>query len=259
MVVGGKHFRTFDDKIYDFTGECSYLLARDFVDQTFSIVINYGQENGVFAKKSLTISHHSQKVEIFTDFRVLVNGRSVELPVSADHTAVYRQGSTLIVDNQHGVKVTCEMPYDICSVSVSGWYHGKIAGMLGTFNNEPTDDFTSGRGRHVTSPEALADSWTVGERCNIANHAASLSENTPRTSQPEHRECTSLFLKDESALARCFWTVDTRKFMRMCERGDRCQIAAFYARECRLHGINVAVPEQCGELILHFEFNGDDG
>ena len=32
---------TFDKKFYEFAGECSYLLARDFIDQSFSVVVNY--------------------------------------------------------------------------------------------------------------------------------------------------------------------------------------------------------------------------
>lgn len=39
VVVGHQHFVTFDKVFYDFAGECSYLLTRDFEDGNFTLAL----------------------------------------------------------------------------------------------------------------------------------------------------------------------------------------------------------------------------
>lgn len=41
IIVGTKYFKTFDGKTYDFSGNCSYLLAHDFVGKKFSLFMRY--------------------------------------------------------------------------------------------------------------------------------------------------------------------------------------------------------------------------
>jgi len=40
-LTGTQHFMTFDKKFFEFAGECSYLLARDFIDKSFAVIVNY--------------------------------------------------------------------------------------------------------------------------------------------------------------------------------------------------------------------------
>lgn len=39
VTWGKNHFRTFDNRVYDFRGSCQYLLARDCLYQTFDIYV----------------------------------------------------------------------------------------------------------------------------------------------------------------------------------------------------------------------------
>lgn len=41
MLIGSKHFLTFDQKYYNFEGSCTYLLANDFDDHNFTMLISY--------------------------------------------------------------------------------------------------------------------------------------------------------------------------------------------------------------------------
>lgn len=41
MIAGGQHYMTFDGRYYEFSGECTYLLAQDFVRQQFAVLIKY--------------------------------------------------------------------------------------------------------------------------------------------------------------------------------------------------------------------------
>ncbi len=59
---------------------------------------------------------------------MLVDGRRSETPVEFGTTVVRRDGNLVRVDSGKGVSVKCDLPYDRCSVSVTGWYFGKTGG-----------------------------------------------------------------------------------------------------------------------------------
>lgn len=44
MLVGSNHFITFDKKFYNFNGKCTYLLARDFLDKNFTLLVSYEED-----------------------------------------------------------------------------------------------------------------------------------------------------------------------------------------------------------------------
>ena len=64
--VRGDHFTTFDGGEFDFSRKCSYILARDFVDGNFSVIMNYLEKN----KKQLVITTASQTLQIAPNGKV---------------------------------------------------------------------------------------------------------------------------------------------------------------------------------------------
>lgn len=40
----GQHVKTFDDRHYEFLGTCSYVLARDIIDRSFTIIKDYEKD-----------------------------------------------------------------------------------------------------------------------------------------------------------------------------------------------------------------------
>ncbi len=61
---------TFDKKFYEFAGECSYLLARDFIDGKFAVIVNYDNVHGQMTKKSITAYVGDKEIEIYPRFKV---------------------------------------------------------------------------------------------------------------------------------------------------------------------------------------------
>ncbi len=247
---------TFDKRFYEFAGECSYLLARDFIDGKFSVIVNYDKVGGRVVKKSISVASGGKNIEIFSNFKVNVDGAQTELPIVAGKTYVSREGNFIKVTNEHGIRVTCDVSHDRCTVDVSGWYYGKTGGLLGTYDNEPANDFTTPERTNATTPEQLADSWTVGRRCAVANRAVHVEEfsDSRRTAL-----CAKYYRDDSSPFRKCFKQVDNEVFMRMClnempidsnripQAEDICNVASFYVDECRRQGVWMSMPSDCGK------------
>lgn len=74
MLIGNQHFMTFDKRFYDFVGKCQYVLANDFADQNFSVIVNYNdgdQANERYPKKqSIVVVSDFHHVEIRSDLKV---------------------------------------------------------------------------------------------------------------------------------------------------------------------------------------------
>lgn len=70
MLIGSQHFMTFDNTFFDFAGQCSYVLAHDFIDANFSVIINYHREGQGVSKKSLVMLSDNKHIEITPYFTV---------------------------------------------------------------------------------------------------------------------------------------------------------------------------------------------
>ena len=91
---------TFDKRFFEFAGECSYLLARDFINGQFSVVVNYARARDHVVRKSITVLGGGAQFEVMPDGRVNMNGQMVELPVTAGNMVIRRSGNLVIVENR---------------------------------------------------------------------------------------------------------------------------------------------------------------
>lgn len=261
-IAGSQHYMTFDKKFYDFAGECSYLLARDFIDKTFSVVVNYDKAaRGLPTKKSITVMCEGKQIEIFSDAKITLDGSRVEMPLRVGNATVSRQGSSISVKNDLGLEVTCDLPHDHCTVAVTGWYYGKTAGMFGTYDNEPSNDFTTIDKTLVDKPEMMSEGWSVGARCRPVNRAVAtpLDENTRR-----YRACATYFSDATSPFRSCFRRVSPEPYLAMCvndvpasdnsleAQEDVCRVAAAYQHECRRQEVHIRLPSQCVRCEVPF-------
>lgn len=70
ILMGTKHLMTFDGKIYDLASNCSVLLAKDFVHNTFTIILNEETSNS----RSLYVEMNQTVISIYP--RLKVGGES---------------------------------------------------------------------------------------------------------------------------------------------------------------------------------------
>ncbi|XP_065341223.1 uncharacterized protein LOC135940312 [Cloeon dipterum] len=273
LITVNGHVITFDGNHYKvknvFCG--SYLLAADYMDNTFAIVASYGSETEKKAGQlsSLTLyTHNGNKVTIEmtqvstrTDVdglsKIFINGSTqVELPLVVDDFELTRQGPKVVALNERGVGLHCNIVNGICSLDLSGWYHGKVAGIMGSFDKEQRNDFAKPDGRVLDSVVEFLEEWKVSGSTDCEMPKKVKTNNNDAGAAV----CAQLFSKSSSVLQPCFARLDPEPFRIMCEqdatdgvasdKGPDCLAAEAYVEQCRFVGMDVSLPAHCSRCRL---------
>merc|ERR1712004_271343 len=60
-IAGHQQFLTFDRKFYEYAGACSYILAKDNINNLFKVVVNYDRSRN---EKSITVEVDGQVIKV---------------------------------------------------------------------------------------------------------------------------------------------------------------------------------------------------
>ena len=267
-ISGSQHYVTFDKRFYAFEAECDYLLARDFIDGKFSVVVSYAREGGEM-KKSIIVMDGNQQVKIMPDGQIMKDGRSAELPMTMAKSVVLRVANMVLIKNKHGLNVECDLKHDRCTLEVTGWYHGKTAGLMGTYDNEPVNDLIKNDGSRASGIDDFTKSWAIKSQCRNARNLAVSQEPVPET--PAYTQCQTYFNNTDSIFRRCFSIVKPWTAMRMCvndiaKSKGICHAVDYYYSECRKHEVHMHKPKECRKFhcalisigSANFKFNASD-
>lgn len=129
---------------------------------------------------------------------------AVQLPYITKQISVTREGSTVVVNTKNGFQVKCNLVHQICTFKMSGWYFGKTAGLLGTYNYEEHDDFKRPKGQIANSINVFAKSWELKKGCKTNNLVAEAQINK---NSDYYKTCKTHFASRSSPLAACFGEV----------------------------------------------------
>uniref|UniRef100_T1J6R0 Vitellogenin domain-containing protein n=1 Tax=Strigamia maritima TaxID=126957 RepID=T1J6R0_STRMM len=225
-------FITLDGVHYAYTGECVYVLAHDFAGGNLSLSVDFSSR-----PFSLILLIGGKEVEIGS--KVSVNGRKSELPLIIGDANIVRHGNILYVYPARGTSLQCHLEYEVCWLWMDGWYFGRTAGLLGRYNNEPSDDVVLGNA-------SFPSQWEVG-RGGCKSHV----NRAPIVSDFQSDiDCWSYFENQYSFFKLCFSRVDPAPFLSSC-RGDSfqglglCRTALSYVSACDFQGIPLAMPYEC--------------
>lgn len=153
-MINSKGLVTFNNKYLDLSdaGSCQYLLARDFLNKDFSVVINFESFSKEKIKKSILFTDGTDQVEI-KDYNVFINNRYTDnddLPfIELKTISVELPGwDTLIIKHSSGVILRISLYDDILSLELSPIYAGRIMGLWGSlFTNEHDGDMIEPSGK----------------------------------------------------------------------------------------------------------------
>lgn len=276
LLVGSRHIVTFDKTSLEFDAsefresrvlddQCSYLLAHDFIDGHFTLILkpsSLPSENQSFLSKSLIIKSKESSVEIelgnpVGKIRVGDHPMTV-LPSTNGDFLITRELNVVTVTSKRGFKVQCNLEFDVCRIELSGWYFGKIAGVLGTMNNEDFDDLTTADNEVTESKDTFLNSWVAaGNRYQTTSDA---SQNVSEFFEQLSWNCDSFFRQKTSYFTNCFLVVDPQPFYEMCiQLGSlpryqttsknmekaACTSAIAYIDACAGQNIPLRIPDTC--------------
>nr|CAD7432411.1 unnamed protein product [Timema monikensis] len=128
VLAGPQHIITFDRKFIEYQGTCSYLLAADFVDHNFTLVISYDDKpkRGAY-EISFIAGKKVVSVNIFNDEVTFQKGMS-RLPLEFGDIYVYQETSMINIDSIRGFSLRCNLKFDTCTFTLSGpWTVGSCS------------------------------------------------------------------------------------------------------------------------------------
>uniref|UniRef100_UPI00398E7A26 uncharacterized protein n=1 Tax=Pristiophorus japonicus TaxID=55135 RepID=UPI00398E7A26 len=262
LLIGNKHYVTFDGKMYDFASKCSFLLAKDFLRNTFTVLLNHESDG----RNSLHVEMNQTTIDIYPGVKVEENCKAGELPLVKNGVTVKRDLNVVKVSNQNGVTVSCDMQHEICSLTLPGWYHGISAGLFGTNDNEAGNEFTLPNHAQTEDVQEFTQKWQIDAPCHTTDKKVKLSFGSAF-----QYICKTLFKGTYSPLRNCF-RVPNLAIMRqqqlvvedppevdpvpfydmclndMCESLDLqpgCNLAAAFVHLCNRNFVPLEIPSQC--------------
>ncbi|KAM0732090.1 Apolipophorin [Formica fusca] len=242
IVVDGGHFFTFDGNHFGIAGDCTYILAQDMQDGNFSVVANFNKGNLI----SVTVTEPKESITLKNNGNILVNNKPADFPANTKNLHAFLITPTAHIKSDYGVHVTCsyKLPL-VCTVRVSGFYHGKLRGLLGDGNNEPYDDYTLPSGKITQSETEFANGYKLKPDCAAVN---AIDHKT----QERNPVCTEYFTSEKSSLKKCFNYIKPAYYRDACDYAANgnpqapCLLAAAYYSACfykRVYGISI--PAAC--------------
>ncbi|XP_061107394.1 kielin/chordin-like protein [Conger conger] len=252
IVFGDPHYRTFDGKMINFQGACTYVLAEDCEGGDFSIhVMNDDRgRKGVSWTKEVTIFIGDVMVQLLQNWMVMVDYQTVTLPyLKEPYIYVERKTNTILLNTNIGVKVLWNGKSHL-EVSVPGTYKNHMCGLCGNFNNYPQDDMRLPTGQAVKSEATFGNSWKVkrdndtASQCRDGEDIDPCKEAGYFARKMGNVRCA--ILKSE-VFERCHKVIPPEMFYASCvydlcacgANSDDCLCDALeaYASECREAGV----------------------
>ncbi|NXP78171.1 ZAN protein, partial [Ramphastos sulfuratus] len=173
---GDPHYNTFDHRVHNFMGNCTYTLSRVCnVSESLPYfdVSTTNEHRGANTKvsyvKSVQVEVYSNQISLLKTKKVNVNGRRVNLPVFIEKKiSIQSSGGYVLLETDFGLWVRYDGNH-YAEVSVPSDYSGLLCGLCGNYNGDPSDDNIKPNGDTASGSNDLGQSWLVPENNTICS------------------------------------------------------------------------------------------
>ena len=248
---GDPHYGTFDLRRYDFQGDCEYVFTNS---SEFAVYVSNRAHNSyVSCTDSVTVLVRNRSLEIvlgrggIVTINNIVQSNGGDQKVLQDNEVeVTRIGHHLyVVLVTLGVRVSWDGLYRV-EVTVSTSWRGRLSGLCGNYNGDPSDDFVTSNNISTTSADIFGHSWVLNNDIRESCGGLPIPDTcTASVMADAQTRCTVL---RENYFRSCNDVVDPTYFIESCvydychcNEVDReecyCNSLAAYARSCSSSGI----------------------
>ncbi|NXM86547.1 VWF factor, partial [Oenanthe oenanthe] len=147
-LFGNDHIKTFDGSLYDFAGDCSYLLAGDCHKHSFTLLGDYQDGNKVGF--SVYLGEYFS-LHLSLDGVVMQEDKRVSIPFASNGIFIEKEaGYYKISSDEHGFVVKVDASGNI-QILLQEKHYNKTCGLCGNFNKFLEDDFRTREGKVTTN------------------------------------------------------------------------------------------------------------
>ncbi|XP_060549044.1 uncharacterized protein LOC117673079 [Pantherophis guttatus] len=252
LLMGTKHLWTFDGKMYSLTSNCSLLLAKDFSQNAFTVILNQssGADRSLYLnmKKRVVIIYPEQKIFKQYNTSLLKDCGSFDVPLQENSTIVQVDTNHVEMATADGALFFCDLHYDFCTFTLDGWHHGVSAGLFGTNDNEAGNEWMLPDHSLAKSLSEFIQAWQVNSRCSEVKR-----DDKSCVSQQSAEICQIFFQDSASPFRNCFGVVNPEPFYHWCKTDlcelqsikVACNLAAAFRHLCNRNFVPIEMPLQC--------------
>ncbi|XP_040900961.1 IgGFc-binding protein-like [Toxotes jaculatrix] len=174
--AGDPHYRSFDNRRFDFQGTCIYVLSQYITkgsDQglvPFQVLVqneNRGRNKAVSYTKSVSLSVFGNLTVSMSRAgpgKILLNSQSVNLPYSMEDgkLSLFRRGYFGVVTTHFGLTLKFNWNSHV-SLTLPSSYSSATTGLCGNYNGKAGDDLLTPDGTQAKHINAFGHSWKTGE------------------------------------------------------------------------------------------------
>ncbi len=175
-VYNKRNVLAFNGELRQLKAKCNYLLAHELAKNQFTVILNNNDKQGV-----ISVSAYGQPAIEINGNQAFVNNKAISLPYRVEVSSksaeinVRRTHNGVSVEVNKDLLVTCYEDSNSCTVGITRWYTGKVAGLLG----ESTQDLAN----------VNEDYWYLDNTCKLPNVSAK------KPSDEAVKACYALFGK----------------------------------------------------------------
>ncbi|XP_010783151.1 von Willebrand factor isoform X2 [Notothenia coriiceps] len=244
-LFGRDYVHTFDGVLYEFPGDCSYLLAGDCSHRSFTLLGDFA--NGKRTGVTLFLGD-AFELHLSVDGRLSQGEKRLSVPYASHAVFVGSElGFYKLWSEEFGFTVTIDNGANI-ALTLTKHHANRTCGLCGNFNSASADEYTAQEGFLTDDSYDFANSWAVKGADQSCRRVSKPSQSCNSTKKSSTILSSCSVLQTSTVFLHCAHLVSPEAFLILCQgevchcdqreaEDCYCPILLEYARTCHAHGI----------------------